>query len=104
MLNILDLQKPHAWPGLTDESPLPREFDTCVLERTAQLQKLNEELESFSWSLSHDLRAPLSQICAYLMCLKGHPGANLDDEAQEYLAGIQRCVDRMSRLTQDLLR
>src|SRR6476659_2323883 len=99
-----DLEKPHGWPGLSDESPLPAEFDTCVLERTAQLQKLNEELEAFSWSLSHDIRAPLSQICAYVMCLKGHLGANLDNEAVDYLDGIQNCVDRLSRLSQDLLR
>jgi light-regulated signal transduction histidine kinase (bacteriophytochrome) len=104
MPDILDLQKPHGWPSLTDESPLPAEFDTCVLERTAQLKKLNEELEAFSYSVSHDINGPLSQICGYLVCLKGHPEAKLDNVAQGYLAGIQRCADRISRLTQDLLR
>ena len=107
----LDLPKPYDLPRLAsrtaltnDDAPLPAEFDTSVLERTAQLQKLNEELEAFSWSVSHDIKAPLSQICAYLICLKGHPGANFDDVAQDYLAGIQGCVDRISRLTHDLLR
>lgn len=104
MPDIPELQKPDGWPSLTDESPLPAEFDTCVLERTAQLQKLNEELEAFSYSVSHDINAPLSQICSYLVCLKGQPGANLDDVAHKYLAGIQSCVDHISRLTQDLLR
>src|SRR5689334_18551781 len=99
----LDLEKPRAWPPLSNESPLPPEFDTDILDRTAQLQKLIQELEAFSWSVSHDIKAPLSQICAYVMCLKAHPGANLDYDAQQYLAGIQACVDRMSRLTQDLL-
>src|ERR1051326_7151189 len=103
MTITLALEKPQGWPGSTDESSLPSEFDTRVLDRTAQLQKLNEELEAFSWSVSHDIRAPLSQICAYVMCLKGHPGAKLDDEAKKYLDGIQTCVDRMSRVTQDLL-
>ena len=104
MPNILDLQKPNGWPNLTDESPLPAEFDTSVLERTAQLQKLNEELEAFSCSISHDISAPLAQISGYLVLLKRHPGAKLDDVAQKYLAGIQSGVDRISRLTQDLLR
>jgi light-regulated signal transduction histidine kinase (bacteriophytochrome) len=61
-------------------------------------------LEAFSSSVCHDIKAPLSQICAYLICLKGHLGANLDGDAQDYLAGIQNCVDRMSRVTEDLLR
>jgi light-regulated signal transduction histidine kinase (bacteriophytochrome) len=104
MPNILDLQNLNGLPSLTDESPLPAEFDTCVLERTAQLQKLNEELEAFACSVSHDVSAPLAQIYGYLACLKRHPGAQLDDVAQKYLAGIGCCVDRISHLTQDLLR
>jgi light-regulated signal transduction histidine kinase (bacteriophytochrome) len=106
----LDLEKPRGErrrltsTALADEAPLPAELDTCVLERTAQLERRNEELEAFSWAISHDIKAPLSQICAYVMCLKGHPGANLDNVGQDYLDGIQSCVDRMSRLTQDLLR
>src|SRR6516162_3848801 len=110
MPNSLDLQKPRgSWhpsgsTALADETPLPAELDTCVLERTAQLERRNEELEAFTWSVSHDIKAPLSQICAYVMCLKGHPSANLDNVAHDYLDGIQSCVDRMSRLTQALLR
>jgi len=104
MPNIPDLQKPNGLPSLTDESPLPAEFDTRVLERTAQLQKLNEELEAFSYSVSHDVTAHLAQIYGYLVCLKRHPGAKLDDDAQKYLAGIESRVDRVSRVTQDLLR
>lgn len=104
MPNTLDLKKLPGSPSLTDESPLPAEFDTCVLERTAQLQKLNEELEAFSYSVSHDVSAPLVQIQAYLVCLERHAGAKLDDVAQKYLAGMQSCVDRGFRLTQDLLR
>src|SRR5690349_25031505 len=104
MSNILELQKLNGSPSLTDESPLPAEFDTRVLERTAQLEHLNEELEAFSYSVSHDINAPLTQIYGYLVCLKRHPGAQLDDVTQKCLAGIQRCADRISRLTQDLLR
>ncbi len=104
MPNILDLQKPNGWPSLTDESALPAEFDTHVLERTAQLQRLNEELEAFSYSVSHDIKVPLAEICGYLVLLERHPGAQLDDAAKKYLAGIQSSVDRISRLTQDLLR
>src|SRR5215471_15987114 len=111
MPNILDLAKspgplgPASNTPLADESaPLPAELDTRILERTAQLQKQNEELEAFSWSVSHDLTAPLVQIHAYLRFLKRHPGAKLDEVADGYLAGIQTCAERMSCLTQNLLR
>jgi len=111
MQNTLDLARPPGplgpasnKPLPSDSSPLPAELDTCVLERTAQLRKLNEELEAFSWSVSHDLTAPLLQIHAYVRFLKKHPGAELDHVACEYLTGIQKCAERMSRLTQDLLR
>ena len=104
MSNILELQKLNGSPSLTDESPLHAEFDTRVLERTAQLEHLNEELEAFSYSVSHDINAPLTQISGYLVLLKRHPGAKLDELAQKYLAGIQGGIDRVSRLTQDLLR
>src|ERR1041385_1328945 len=104
MPNILDLQRPNSWPKVAADSPLPPEFDTRLLERTAQLQTLNEELESFSYSVSHDINAPLAQISGYLMLLKRHPGAKLDNVAVKYLAGIQTGVDRITRLTQDLLR
>jgi light-regulated signal transduction histidine kinase (bacteriophytochrome) len=106
MQTILDLQNPNGLPPLAscEETRLPAEFDTRVLERTAQLQKQNEELEAFSWLVSHDLTAPLLQIHAYVGFLKRHRGAKLDEVAQGYLAGIQRCAERMSRLTQDLLR
>src|SRR5690349_5439285 len=87
-----------------DDAPLPPELDTCVLERTAQLQKINQELEAFSWSVSHDLTAPLLQLHAHLRFLKTHPGAGFDHIANEHLVGIQSCADRMSRLTQDLFR
>ena len=53
MQAVLELQTPQSWPSLTgnrahpgDETRLPAELDTSVLERTAQLQKLNEELAS----------------------------------------------------------
>ena len=108
MPTILELQRPHGFPSSTglssDEAPLPPELDTRFLERTAQLQKANEELEAFSWSVSHDLTSPLAQIQAYVSLLKRHSGAKLDNIAQTYLGGIQGCADRMSRLTQDLLR
>jgi light-regulated signal transduction histidine kinase (bacteriophytochrome) len=108
---ILDVQKPSGLLRLSsstapasDETPLPAELDTGILERTAQLERLNQELEAFSWSVCHDVSAPLIQIHSYLRFLKGHPGANLDNVARGYLAGIQNCADRMSRVTQDLLR
>src|SRR5262245_61538396 len=108
MQTVLDLQslglprRANTRAQPCDDTRLPAELDTAVLERTAQLQKLNEELEAFSWSVSHDLTAPLLQIHAHLRSLKAHLGATFDNFAQEHVAGIQRCADRISRLTQDL--
>src|SRR5215469_11801601 len=111
MPTMLEPQIPHGRPSLSssialssDERPLPVEQDTHFLQRTSELQKLNEELEAFSWSVSHDLSAPLAHIHASLGLLKRHCGGKLDSVAQTQLVSIQSCADRMSRLTQDLLR
>ncbi|HSU54512.1 MAG TPA: ATP-binding protein [Candidatus Dormibacteraeota bacterium] len=104
MPTTLELPKPHDGPSLTNESVLAADFDNRLLEQTAQLQRRNEELEAFSYSVSHDIKSPLSQIAVYLLFLKEHSGAHLDNLSQNYLAGIENCVERISRLTQDLLR
>lgn len=105
MPNILELERPVSIPApLSDETPLPVELDTHFLQRTTELQRLNEELEAFSSSVSHDVTAPLAQIQTYLALLKMRCGPKLDNLTKTYLTGIQECADRMSRLTQDLLR
>lgn len=71
--------------------------------RTAELEVLNRELEAFSYSVAHDLRAPLITIDGFAEVLKETVGASLDEAALEHLAHIQGGVARMQRLIEDLL-
>lgn len=71
--------------------------------RAAQLQAANEELESFSYSVSHDLRAPLRGIDGFSEALLEDYSAALDPKAQDYLGRVRRAAQRMGQLIDDLL-
>jgi K+-sensing histidine kinase KdpD len=74
-----------------------------VRARTAELQRTNEELEAFSYSAAHDLRAPLRAIGGYSAVLaEDHAGA-LDADGLQHLASIRNAARRMGRLIDDLL-
>jgi PAS domain S-box-containing protein len=74
-----------------------------VQERTRQLEAVNRELEAFSYSVSHDLRAPLRAIDGFARILAEDYGPRLDAEAQRLLGVIRRNADSMSTLIDDLL-
>lgn len=74
-----------------------------VRHRTAQLQAANRELESFSYSVSHDLRAPLRGIEGFSRALLEDYLSRLDAEGQDYLRRICAASQRMSQLIDDLL-
>lgn len=74
-----------------------------VAERTAQLQTSNHELEAFSFSVSHDLRAPLRAISGFAEILAHRHRDNLNPEGQHYLDNVILASQRMSRLIDDLL-
>ncbi len=71
---------------------------------TAQLQETNQELEAFTYSVSHDLRAPLRAMDGFAKVLMENHAAALPEQAQHYLRRIQENATRMGRLIDDLLR
>jgi PAS domain S-box-containing protein len=79
------------------------ELERKVAERTAELDAANQELESFSYSVSHDLRAPLRAIEGFSRLLEERHGAGFGDEARGYLARVRAASRRMGQLIDDLL-
>jgi PAS domain S-box-containing protein len=79
------------------------ELEQRVLERTAELQDAIKELETFSYSVSHDLRAPLRQIMGFVNVLQEDAGQSLSEKSRLYLATISRSAKRMGQLIDDLL-
>jgi signal transduction histidine kinase len=74
-----------------------------VLDRTEKLESANQELESFAYSVSHDLRAPLRHIEGYAEILIESVGATLSEEDRGYFHSIVNSVGKMNRLIDDLL-
>ncbi|MFA6310151.1 MAG: ATP-binding protein [Sterolibacterium sp.] len=82
---------------------LNAELEQRVAERTAQLESANKELEAFSYSVSHDLRAPLRHIDGFLQLLRESTAAATDADSQHYMATITQAARRMELLIDDLL-
>jgi signal transduction histidine kinase len=79
------------------------ELEAKVDERTAELQEANKDLESFSYSVSHDLRAPLRAVDGYAQMLDEDYGERLDDQGRRLLATVRERAAQMGRLIDDLL-
>ncbi|MBI3977153.1 MAG: response regulator [Chloroflexi bacterium] len=75
-----------------------------VAERTAQLEATNKELEAFSYSVSHDLRAPLRAIDGFSQALLEDYADRLDAEGRDYLRRVRAGSQRMAQLIDDLLK
>jgi signal transduction histidine kinase len=79
------------------------ELEDRVRQRTAELDASNRELEAFSYSVSHDLRAPLRHVTGFANLLARHAGESLDAQGRRYLTTITESASRMATLIDDLL-
>ena len=79
------------------------ELEQRVAERTAQLREANEELEAFSYSVSHDLRAPLRHVIGFVAMLQQEAGPTLSAKSARHLTTIADSAARMGQLIDDLL-
>lgn len=74
-----------------------------VAERTRQVQEANKELEAFSYSIAHDLRAPLRSIQGFSLALLEDYGEQIDELGQEYMQRMISSAEHLDTLIQDLL-
>ncbi|MEO7600197.1 MAG: PAS domain S-box protein [Opitutus sp.] len=82
---------------------LNSELERRVVERTSQLEAANNELEAFSYSVSHDLRAPLRAMDGFSQAVIEDYSPNLPETGQRYLLTIRKAAQRMGVLIDDLL-
>jgi PAS domain S-box-containing protein len=82
---------------------LNEELEARVRDRTRQLEAANKELEAFSYSVSHDLRAPLRAVSGFAQIVARRHRAGLNEEGRRYVDNIVTASERMARLIDDLL-
>ena len=84
-------------------SKLNLELEQRVRERTTRLETANRELEAFSYSVAHDLRAPLRSIDGFSQALLEDCADKLDEEGKAYLGNVRESAQQMAQLIDDLL-
>jgi two-component system, sensor histidine kinase and response regulator len=82
---------------------LNEELEQRIKDRTAELEVANQDLEAFSYSVSHDLRAPLVHLHGFSSLLLENHASHLDEQGNRYLQNIKHGATRMSALIDDLL-
>lgn len=100
VIRALAAQLGAAWESVM----LYAQLDRRVAERTRELEAANKELESFSYSVSHDLRGPLQSISGFAAVLQRKFADALPADARRYLDLVQRNALRMEKLIDELLR
>ena len=99
---LLENAVARVWP-LLERAQWEENLEQLVNERTASLQEAMTQMEEFSYSVSHDLRAPLRAMQGYASALLEDYREQIDEEGQEYLRHIISAGGRMDRLTRDVL-
>jgi PAS domain S-box-containing protein len=92
-----------CWVGINLDISKLKQTEMDLKERTQQLENANRELESFSYSVSHDLRAPLRAIDGYSRMILRQQGDNFDENAKRHFNLIRDNVQKMGQLIDDLL-
>jgi K+-sensing histidine kinase KdpD len=80
-----------------------RKLNQELVRRAAELDASNKELESFAYSVSHDLRAPLRHVAGYSELLQKHASSLFDEKSRRYIQTILESSQRMGHLIDDLL-
>ena len=88
---------------LHERDALLSSLESRVAARTTELRQMIEEMESFSYSVSHDLRSPLRSLAGYAEALQEDYASELPPGARDYCEKITRAARRMDNLTQDIL-
>ena len=107
VLNILedfDTERIERAEAEAEVRVLNEELEGRVTQRTAALTAANKELEAFSYSLSHDLRAPLRTIDGFAQALVDDYAPRLDEQGKDYLMRVRSATQRMGQLIDDMLR
>jgi signal transduction histidine kinase len=91
-------------PRAAEVLSLNATLEDRVRVRTAELERINRELEAFSYSVSHDLRAPLRTIDGFSLALQEDFAATIDDTGKDYIGRVRGGVQRMGQLIDALLQ
>jgi ligand-binding sensor domain-containing protein/signal transduction histidine kinase len=97
---VFGVYRLRVWQLLKREKDLERH----VLERTVQLEAANKELEAFSYSVSHDLRAPLRSIDGFSNALLEDYAKKIDEQGKDFLQRVRTASQRMEQLIDDMLK
>jgi light-regulated signal transduction histidine kinase (bacteriophytochrome) len=103
VLIVLLLENGVLYARLAEAHAGERRERRRVEEKTAELMIVNKELDAFSHSVSHDLRAPLRAVDGYARMLEEDHAAHLNDEARRLLGVLRNGAERMGRMIEDLL-
>ena len=103
MTAILTLRIASARQNAKSDRSMKADLERRVSERTAELESANQELEAFSYSVSHDLRAPLRAIDGFSQAVIEDYADRLDEHGKDYLNRVRAATQRMGLLIDDML-